>query len=436
VITKLKTHFSKTASNPLAKDTATMSLGNFARLFLQAAYFVAIARTLGPQQYGEFVAISAMIGIVAPFAGVGASNILLKNVSRDRTLLPVYWGNGLFLILVSGSLFTCVLLAFGQLVISQASLLAILYLSISELLLGRIIDLSSFAAAALGNMRKAALLNVYMSLSRLICILLLPAMKSHPDVQAWCLCVLLGSVACCLYAWYSVAPRRGISLNFSRLKRELSEASSFAIGASATTVYNDIDKTMLARLSDFRATGIYGAAYRIIDVSMAPVRAMTASAYPEFFRRGLISPQASAAYAYRLIRKASLFGVAIFVGLMLTAPLLPIVLGRKFANSVEAVRWLSVIPLLRCSHLFLGDALSGAGLNAVRTCVQIAVALINVGLNVYFIRHWTWRGAAWTSIMCDGLLVVGFAASLALVRRYPHYFKISSAPSVEASQAA
>lgn len=413
-----------------------MSLGNFARLLLQAAYFVAIARTLGPQQYGEFVAISAMIGIVAPFAGVGASNILLKNVSRDRTLLPIYWGNGLFLIVVSGSLFTCVLLAFGQFVISRASLLAVLYLSISELLLGRIIDLSSFAAAALGNMRKAALLNVYMSLSRLICILLLPAVTTHPDVQAWCLCVLFGSVACCLYAWYSVAPRRGISLNFSRLKRELGEASSFAIGASATTIYNDIDKTMLARLSDFSSTGIYGAAYRIIDVSMAPVRAMTASAYPEFFRRGAISPQAGAAYAYRLIKKASLFGVAIFVGLMLSAPLLPIVLGRKFANSVEAVRWLSIIPLLRCGHLFLGDALSGAGLNAVRTWVQIAVALINVGLNVYFIRHWTWRGAAWTSIICDGLLVGGFVASLALVRRYPRYFKIASAPSVEASQAA
>jgi Na+-driven multidrug efflux pump len=72
---------------------------------------------------------------------------------------------------------------------------------------------------------------------------------------------------------------------------------------------------------------------------------------------------------------------------------------------------------MRCGHYFLGDALSGAGLNATRTIIQIAVAATNVGLNLYFIGHFTWRGAAWTSILCDGLLVIAFAAALAIVQR-------------------
>ena len=64
--------------------------------------------------------------------------------------------------------------------------------------------------------------------------------------------------------------------------------------------------------------------------------------------------------------------------------------------------------MLRCFHTFLADALSGAGLQRVRTGIQVAVALLNIGLNLVILPRWSWRGAAWTSLGCDGLLVVVF----------------------------
>ena len=84
---------------------------------------------------------------------------------------------------------------------------------------------------------------------------------------------------------------------------------------------------------------------------------------------------------------------------------------------LPAVRWLALIPFLRCLHSFLADALSGAGLQRTRTAIQVLAALINIALNLVILPRYSWRGAAWTSLGCDGLLVVVFWFTVLYYRR-------------------
>jgi O-antigen/teichoic acid export membrane protein len=56
---------------------------------------------------------------------------------------------------------------------------------------------------------------------------------------------------------------------------------------SAQSFYNDIDKTMPARLGTLDETGIYSAAYRLIDIAFIPVRAVLNAALPGFFHNGV-----------------------------------------------------------------------------------------------------------------------------------------------------
>jgi O-antigen/teichoic acid export membrane protein len=95
-------------------------------------------------------------------------------------------------------------------------------------------------------------------------------------------------------------------------------------------------------------------------------------------------------------------------GLWLLAPVLPHLLGANYQAVVPAVRWLALIPLLRSIHSFLADALSGAGYQRTRTGIQVLVALINMVSNLVILPRYSWRGAAWTSLGCDGLLVILF----------------------------
>jgi O-antigen/teichoic acid export membrane protein len=192
----------------------------------------------------------------------------------------------------------------------------------------------------------------------------------------------------------------------------------FSIGSSAATIYNDIDKIMLGKFSSFVATGIYAAAYRIIDVSMAPVRSLATAAYPRFFEKGVSGLKSTYTYALTLIARTSLYGILVFGALWLSAPILPKILGPGYAEVVPALRWLSLLPLLRCLHTPLADALSGAGHQRTRALLQASVAALNVGLNFAILPKYGWLGAAWTSLASDGLLVlVMWAAIFQTMRR-------------------
>jgi O-antigen/teichoic acid export membrane protein len=118
--------------------------------------------------------------------------------------------------------------------------------------------------------------------------------------------------------------------------------------------------------------------------------------------------EATYAYALSLIGKTVLYGSFASAALWLFAPILPHVLGTRYAAVVPAVRWLALIPFLRCIHSFLADAFSGAGLQRVRTVVQVLVALLNIGINLVILTRYSWRGAAWASLGCDALLVTAF----------------------------
>ena len=165
-------------------------------------------------------------------------------------------------------------------------------------------------------------------------------------------------------------------------------------------------------------TGIYGAAYRFIDVSMTPVRSLISAAYPRFFKIGAEDGlSGTRKYALKLISRSALYGIVIFLGLTVLSPVIALVLGQKYDAVVPAVRWLAIIPLLRCIHSFLADALTGANMQIRRTLIQIGVALVNILLNFLILPRWSWRGAAWTSIASDALLVISLWVCIQLTLR-------------------
>jgi O-antigen/teichoic acid export membrane protein len=390
----------------LLRDTRNLSIGQGIKLILQAIYFVLIARALGPSSYGAFVALTALTGIISPFVGLGAGPLFLKNVRAGIRTPQVCWGNGLV-----ATILTCIVGSLGILVASLFllhgfSIGLVIAICVSDLLLMRIVDLASFGFAASGKMGKTATQNTVMSLLRAIGIAILATHNHQVTLAQWTWMYLGTGLAGAAYAFQQgVALWGRPQIDSASLLSDVREGSLFSIGTSAQTIYNDIDKTMLARLSTLSATGAYGAAYRIIDTSLTPIRSLVSAAYPQFFRLGADGIEATYGYAKRLIRKALVFGVADFLGLALLAPLVPFFLGPKYVDVVPALRLLALIPVMRCAHWFLADALSGANAQSIRTAVQVAVAILNIGLNLLILPRWSWRGAAWTSLVSDAVLL-------------------------------
>lgn len=393
------------------------------RLLIQAAYFIVIARCLGPTQYGGFIATTALTAVLSPFVGLGCGSLLIKNVARDRSVFADYWGNGLFMTVVSGAMSVLVVIEVCRVLLPQGiPLEVIVCVCVSDLVFVKLLDVAAWAFQSFEMLSKNAQLNVLISAARLAGILSLALAVHRPTVAAWAAVYLAGSVAAAVVGVTWVTLRLGKpKLALHRIRGESLEGFCFAASLSSQTIYNDIDKTMVARLSTLEAAGIYAAAYRLIDVAFIPVRALLNAAYPTYFRRGVDGIHATLKYGRRLLFLTLPYPVFAFAAMMIGARFIPYILGREYAHATEALRWLAIIPLLKTLQFFVADALTGAGHQGYRTMAQAGVAVFNVLINFWVIPAYGWRGAAWSSLASDGLLTVAlWSVAGALLVRQSH----------------
>src|SRR3954471_7843676 len=125
----------------LTQNTMWMLVGQAARTIIQAVYFILVAHALHPAGYGAFVAALSMVMIAAPFASLGAGNVLVKNVARDPATLAVYWANALVIIAISGAVLLLVILGAAHFILPAAVPLAlVLALGAAELLCARTVE--------------------------------------------------------------------------------------------------------------------------------------------------------------------------------------------------------------------------------------------------------------------------------------------------------
>jgi O-antigen/teichoic acid export membrane protein len=197
---------------------------------------------------------------------------------------------------------------------------------------------------------------------------------------------------------------------------EVREGLFFSVSLSAQTIYNDIDKTMLARMVSLASAGIYAAAYRIVDAAFSPVNALMYAAYARFFRHGQRGLREASRFGARMVWRSALYSLILGASLWMGAPLVPALLGRQFLESVGALRLLSPLLVLRSVHVFAADSLTGAGHQGTRTFLQVLVAGANVLLNLALLSRYSWRGACYASLVCDGALAVLLWSAIAILR--------------------
>jgi O-antigen/teichoic acid export membrane protein len=407
------------SSGALRRNTMWMLGGNGLRLVIQSAYFVLIARGLESSEYGAFVAVVAIAAIVSPFVGLGTSNLIIRNVARNPASFSRSWGNGLLVTLSTGTLGTALVFSCSFLLPAHVHRIDLLFIAMADLIGGGLLYFCGSAFSALSRFSTTAQINVWWSLSRIIGLAFLISIRHHPPIEDWAATYLMATCITSLVVLIIGLKVLGRpTLQTSEIWPEVKEGFFFSVGISAQTIYNDIDKTMLAKLGDLSSTGIYGAAYRIIDVSLVPLRSLLSAANPGFFRAGHQGGiRETIRYMRRMLLHTIGYSVAVVAGLLLFAPIIPHILGAGYARSVGALRWLALLPLLKTMHSFFADALTGAGHQRTRTAIQVFVAIFNVLINLWIIPAYSWVGAAWSSLASDGLLVCLMALAIGVLLR-------------------
>lgn len=394
--------------NQLAKNTLWMLGGQGVGIVLQAIYFIIIARALGPDQYGTFVGATSLIAIFAPFVSFGSGSLIVKNVSRNPELFNQYWGNSLLMIGSTGVAFIILICLIAPSLLPDNIPVTLVFLAaIADLICLRLIETAGHAFQSVHQLSKTAQIKILPGVTRVVAAISMVYLFPEPDAVGWTFLYLLGTIMAASTAVLLVQIHMGSPrLALERIRPELFEGFCYSTGLSSQTIYNNVDKTMLARLSTLSSAGVYAAAYRIIDVAFVPIRSLLSASYAKFYQHGSSGISGSLKYAKRLVPLAATYGLIAGVALVLFSPLLPLAFGNNYAESAQVLCWLAPLPFFKAMHYFAANSLSGAGLQSLRSAAQVFIAIFNFCGNLILIPLYSWKGAIASSLASDGLLVI------------------------------
>jgi O-antigen/teichoic acid export membrane protein len=404
----------------LVRNASWLFAGQGISFIAQGFYFVILARLLGTTQYGLLAGAVALVAVVSQYSTLGSGLLFLRYVSPDHSRFRLYWGNVLMSVVLLGALIVVGLRLSGRWLVGTASVPLIFPIAIGDCLFQQLSSCAGQVFQTFEKMKYSAALTLLSNIARCLVAVGMLVVLGRASAWQWAIASLAtsGVAACIAFAIvtrFFGLPQFSPSLLFKRA----GEGFVFAISGSTTAVYNDIDKVVLSHYGMDRANGIYSMAYRVVNIGCMPIMSIVAAAFPRFFREGVKGIAATVPMAKALLRRTAVLGALISLGMFVCAPLIPHLVGKSYAESVSALRWLCLIPFFRCFHLSAGDAIAGAGHQKFRLVSQSIAAIGNLLLNLYLVPRYSWQGAAWASLATDGALGVMNWVALFLLSKRP-----------------
>jgi O-antigen/teichoic acid export membrane protein len=382
-----------------------MVLGQGLSLIFQATFFIVVARLLGSREFGIYAGAFALASMAGQFSTLGSGTVFMRYVSTDKSRFPTYWGNILIITCGFSIVVAAMLHVIARFVLNPQSAAIVFPVAVSVCFCLQISVAAGQVFQAFEELRVTAAMNLLTNILRALAAVAMLLVLHRATAWQWVVVSFFVSLAGAAVAVATVTVRLGRPrFDLTLLGKHASEGFQYSLSQSTSSVYNDVDKTMLSHHGMNVENGIYSMAYRVVEIASIPVFSVRDAAMPRFFVEGAKGMVPAAALAKSLGKRAMLLGIFAGVCIFVFAPAIPHLIGKDFSASVSALRWLSLIPFFRGIHQMTGSALTGAGVQRYRTAAQLVAAAFNFGLNLWLIPRHGWHGAAWASLMTDASL--------------------------------
>jgi len=374
----------------------------------QGAYFLLLARYLGPSQYGIFAGSLALVTIFTSFAGIGSAYVMVMNTAREPSTYTGHLGTALLYTIISALPLGIVAAAIGFNSGRQLGYVVAI-LAASELVFNSIIELGYQSFQAHDRLKGTATYSIAAGVIRLAALVIAHTIVIH-DLTAikWA----------CTYALVNVVISVTIlivcmrNFGFPRISTESIRSAwrvgmYFALGTASRNVYADSDKFFLARYEvGGSSTGTYAAGSKIASFACLPIQAIAYANSTRFFRVGARGYRALWTEMRLLSIVVASYACVATVAIVYLSGYVVILLGPEYEDTVKVLRYLCVLPLFQGVNYLFGDALMGVGNQAARSIAQALIAGLAVGANMILIPRLGWPGAAIATVGCSALLSV------------------------------
>jgi len=401
----LKGWLARVWTSSMVRNTGWMTFGQRGNFFLQAGYFLLLARLLRATEYGIFAGAFALVNAVTPYSSLGSPMLFMRYVSVDRDLAQPYWRFILAATVAASIVIAAILAVIGGKVLDQGSIGLIVVLVAANCCMSQVVKSASVVFQTFEQLKITAWLRATSDLLHLLAIAGLMICLYRASAFQCSLGIIASSTVGAVVSIILIRnPIRGTCVSAKLLRLRFWEGIGLSVAGSTQAIYNDVDKIMLGHYGMNAANGIYTMAYKVVDFATTPVSAIDAALLPRFFalnRRGLAPVRRMTS---RIIPIATMADLAAVGFTLLASPILLRMAGHGFANAMLAIRWLCWLPALRGIHQLAACALTATGRQNYRTVAQLVVAALNFALNFMWIPTHGWLGAARASLISDGAL--------------------------------
>lgn len=395
-------------------NTTWALLGELTPLGSSSVLFFLLIALLPAEEYGLFVAITAVAFIVTPLARAGASIVMMRDLGDggdeqrawERALTALSAGCGLAVIGWA---------VFGRFVLPAAPFAVTLALYTQQLVPHAFSELCNSLLVAKLRMQEAFFNRATFAGWRIVGLVVFAVLRSDSLAVLAAILLLCGVL--------------GVAQNLFRIRRLLGIESRLVRSTPATlargvpdsfnsatgSVLDSVDRPILFNAGFEADTARYGVAMRIIGIAGVATIALLRPYDKALYRAGASSVDA----AYRLMHQAAArtvpIGIASAVGLWLVAGFVPDLLPDDYAAAVDIIKWGVWMMPLRAVSFPYGNVLTAAGHRVTRLGMTAAAAIGNALANLVFIPTFSWKAAVVTTLAAEAFLAVGFVTVCAVL---------------------
>ena len=404
------------AKGPRARRFLWALLGQGGPTALQLVHVVVIARLLGAEATGNFFLIVAIAVIGSSFVGLGAGGLVLREVSRDPGRAGIVFGQAQALSLVSFPLLLPLVSAIAALVVDQAvALWIILAIAASDLLAARLLTTSWSLFIAREEQVRASLLICLMPLARVSLGAMIAFWPPEERLGVFALLYFCASFGVALVAMVIVRRVIGPAPLSLRGYEGLS-GFSFSMTWLNVALQGESDKVMLGLFGSPALVALYAVAARLMDGAAMPPRALREVLQARMFRAGAAGSAEALRLTCRLIPAIVIYGLAIWLGFWLLAPVIAPLFGPGFEGLAAILPILGALPLLRALSEFGAEIFMASDRPAVQAVTQSLMTLLRLTLGAILISAWSLNGAIATAL---GVTLLSGVILWALALRRP-----------------
>ncbi|GJL69213.1 MAG: peptide-binding protein [Nitrospirales bacterium] len=396
------------AGSKIFRNFGCLTVGKVLADISTFLFFLVLARNYGQEGIGQYSFAMALTGVLVVFADFGLQNLSIKDMSRDRDQVAIYYGRLMAVrLLLSVAVCSALVLITLFLPLSDEMKLLIIVIGAYQIIITLV---NGFGAVfvALESMHVTSFLEVSLRVTTAtigIAIVgwggsLLLAISSLPVMTI--LHVALG--------YYLTHRRCGalqVSVTLAYVRQVLSDAFPYALHALFELFSSRVALIFIGFMLSAGAAGIFNVAYRFVFVLLfIPVFAKLAI-FPVASRLYVSSPEQLKELYGNTLNLAIVFGLPMAAGIWLIAPkLIEVLYGLEFVESIVILRWLAwLIPVvfLRCiMEMFL----IASDRQPVVTMSHLWVACMGGILHYFFIGMFGLEGAAVATLLAEISLIV------------------------------